>query len=67
VTRKHVAWPLPNLTTPAVQDVGIHLQRPRHLAYRVATPRGYLAAEFGLTAVRRQLMAPQSTTIVPTR
>src|ERR1700694_676706 len=34
MTRKHVARLLPNLTTPAVQDVGIHLQRPRHLAYR---------------------------------
>src|SRR5665213_1236385 len=32
VPRKHVAWPLANLTPPAVQHVGVHLQRPRHLA-----------------------------------
>jgi hypothetical protein len=34
VARKRVARPLPTLTPPAVQDVGIHLQRPRHLANR---------------------------------
>jgi len=34
VARKYVARPLPNLTPPAVQDIGIHFQRPRHLAYR---------------------------------
>src|SRR5579884_1405318 len=29
VTRKRVAWPLTELTPPAVQHVGIHLQRSR--------------------------------------
>src|SRR5450432_1920854 len=32
VTRKHVAWTLPDLTPPAVQHVRVHFQRPRHLA-----------------------------------
>jgi hypothetical protein len=32
LTRKYIAWPLANLTPPAVQHVWVHFQRPRHLA-----------------------------------
>ena len=34
VAGKGVARPLPELTPPAVQHVGIHFQRARHLGYR---------------------------------
>ena len=34
VAGKGVAWPLPELPPPAMQYVGVNLQRPRHFADR---------------------------------
>src|SRR6202035_256245 len=34
VTRKRIAWPLADLTPPAVQNVWVHFQSPSHLAQR---------------------------------
>jgi hypothetical protein len=31
---KRVAWPVPELTPPGMQDVGVDLKRPRHFCDR---------------------------------